>query len=84
MVRFFVFVLALIMLNTSCLAESPSERLSQLDIILQWEDRFQTERYYYYNAMFFEQGCLPASVCNALTALLGTPETSADDRWQRY
>lgn len=52
-------------------------RLATLDIASQMEDRFLSTSFIYMNTMFYEQGCLPSSVYNALVAAIGTPETDA-------
>lgn len=76
-----IFPLLLILLFLPCpgFCETGAERLAQLDIISQYDNRLQDERYYYKNMFFRIAGCKPASVTNALVALLGTPETATPE-----
>ncbi|MGN1367652.1 MAG: hypothetical protein ACI4WX_02200 [Aristaeellaceae bacterium] len=73
--RFFLLLLALLLLPVCALCETGAERLAQLDIISQRDPRLQEEKYFYQDMVFRIAGCKPASVTNALVALLGTPET---------
>lgn len=70
-----LILLLLLCVSVTALAETPAERLAQLDIIAQNDDRIQDEEYYYYDMPFTVGGCLPASATNAMLALLGTPDT---------
>lgn len=54
---------------------SPAERLATLDIIIQRDERFLGKDFDYMETRFYEQGCLPSSVYNALIAVVGTPDT---------
>lgn len=69
-----LILLLLLCFTIPSLAESPAERLSQLDIIAQTDNRIQDEEFFYYDMPFCVGGCLPASATNAMLALLGSPE----------
>lgn len=77
MKRILSFIFALLTLFGVALAESPADRLAQLDIISQLDERLRDKAYDYMNTKFYEQGCLPSSVYNALIALVGTPDADA-------
>lgn len=72
-------LLSALFLFSSALAASDTERLAQLDMIAQADQRYQTYQYAYQKQAFRESGCLPSSAVNALLALLGTPETNVPD-----
>lgn len=69
-----LLLLLLLCVSAPALAESPAERLAQLDFIVQADERIQDEEFYYYNAPFWVAGCLPASATNGMLAVLGTPD----------
>ena len=73
--RMFVFLLIFTLQPLACLCETGAERLQTLDILSQRDERLSGEKYFYQNMLFRIGGCLPASITNALTALVGTPET---------
>ena len=77
--RFLSLLLLLCMLGSTALAETAADRLVQLDIISQRDERLQGYSHYYHWQPFRSAGCLPASVVNSVTALLGTPETNVPD-----
>lgn len=77
--RFLSLLLILLLLPWPALADTGAERLSTLDIISQYDTRLQEERYYYKNMYFRIAGCKPASVTNAVAALLATPETNVPE-----
>lgn len=78
MKRILLLLLALTLLNTPAYAEDMDQRLGTMDIISQMDSRFVDDRFIYNGTPFQAQGCLPSSVCNALTALLATPGDSAE------
>lgn len=67
-------LLLLLCIVTPALAETPAERLAQLDFIIQADERIQDEEFYYYDAPFWVAGCLPSSATNGMLAVLGTPD----------
>ena len=77
--RFLSLLLILLLLPCTAPAETGAERLGSLDIISQYDQRLQEERYYYQNMYFRIAGCKPASVTNAVAALLATPETNVPE-----
>lgn len=77
--RYLLFFLILLLLPSPALGESAADRLAQLDIISQYDERLQVERYYYKNMYFRIAGCKPASVANAVAALLATPDTNGPE-----
>lgn len=77
--RFILFFIILALLPHICLGETGAERLSTLDIISQREERFTDERFYYQDMYFRIAGCKPASLTNALVALLGNAGTNTPE-----
>ena len=77
--RFILLLLIILLLPLPTLGESASERLAQLDILSQYDDRIQEERFYYMDMYFRIAGCKPAAITNAVTALLATPETNVPE-----
>lgn len=75
--RVIALFLTVLFLTGTALAETPAERLAQLDIIAQNDERIQEYEYYYYYQPFKAAGCLPASAVNALLSVLGTPQSDA-------
>lgn len=75
--RFIVFLLILAVLPLGAWGESGAQRLEKLDILSQRDPRLQEEKYYYQDMYFRIGGCKPASVTNALLALLGDEDTDA-------
>lgn len=73
--RICLLLLIALLLPLPALGESAAERLAQLDIISQYDKRLEDERYYYKNMLFRIAGCLPASITNAVVALLGDADT---------
>ncbi len=73
--RLCLLLLIVLLLPWSAFSETGAERLAQLDIISQYDKRLEDERYYYKNMLFRIAGCKPASVTNAIVALLGTADT---------
>ena len=73
--RMFIFLVILTLFPLAALCETGAQRLQTLDILSQRDERMTGEKYYYQNMLFRIGGCLPASISNALTALVGTPET---------
>lgn len=71
----YIILLLVLLLPCSALCETGADRLAQLDIIDQREERLQGERYFYKDMFFRIAGCKPASVTNALVALLGSSDT---------
>ena len=77
--RYMLLLLILLILPLSTRGENAADRLTQLDIISQYDTRLQDERYYYKNMYFRIAGCLPASVTNAVASLLATPDTNVPE-----
>lgn len=78
MKRFLLLILTLTLLTAPAYAEEMDQRLGALDIISQMDFRFGDDRFIYNGTAFQAQGCLPSSVCNALTALLASPGDPAE------
>lgn len=77
--RFILFFLIVTLFPFVCLGETGAQRLAELDIISQREERFTDERFYYQDMLFRIAGCKPASVTNALVSLLGNAQTNAPE-----
>lgn len=76
--RLLVLLLCLIF-PCSALGENPEAYLPQLDILSQYDSRLEDAAYVYCGKTFWQNGCLPASVTNALMAAMGTPSTDGPD-----
>lgn len=77
--RFAVILLSLLLVFPSALAESSDTYLAQLDILSQCDERLDTNTYAYVGHHFWENGCLPASVANALAAAFDSSGISTPD-----
>ena len=77
--RYILLLLALMFLPCPALCQTAAERLAQLDVISQYEERLQEERYFYRDMYFRIAGCKPASATNAVVALLASPETNVPE-----
>lgn len=78
MKRLLLLILTLTLLTGPACAEDMDQRLGSLDIISQMDSRFSGDPFIYNGTPFQAQGCLPSSVCNALTALLAAPGDCAE------
>lgn len=73
--RLFALLFFLILPPPVSLGESPIAYLPQLDIISQHDSRLEDSAYVYRGKTFWQNGCQPASVVNAMIAAMGTPST---------
>lgn len=77
--RFILIFLIILLLPSAVFCETGADRLASLDIISQREERFVEKRYFYQDMLFRIAGCKPASVTNALVALLGDARTNTPE-----
>ena len=77
--RFILLLLLTLFLPHAAFCETGADRLAMLDIISQREERLADERFYYQDMYFRIAGCKPASVTNALVALLGDARTNTPE-----
>ena len=77
--RFILIFLIILLLPSAVFCEKGADRLASLDIISQREERFVEKRYFYQDMLFRIAGCKPASVTNALVALLGDARTNTPE-----
>lgn len=71
-----LFCLFLLPCSTSQ-AESPSAYLPQLDVLDQHDPRMEQAAYVYQGKTFWQNGCQPSSIANAITASMGDAGTDA-------
>lgn len=74
--RLLAAVLFLCVFSIPALADEIDDYLSSCDILSQFDQRFDNNDYAYVRHHFWENGCLPSSVTNALAAAFGSSEIS--------
>lgn len=74
--RLLTVLLVLCLLTAPALADEVDDYLSSCDILSQLDDRFNNNDYAYARHHFWENGCLPASITNALAAAFDASEVS--------